>query len=274
MGYVGVAFTRDGSPLVIVSQWAVGSPSSRPPCPIPLAVGQGSGLAAPVVTQPGHSALPPGPPSSSAPRRPPSPRPIRASSRTRGGDISLAYGSLAPDSSSEDLRSGDEDSSDESVPVNELYSSTAQRLSRELDVLLEVAPSLFSGAEDPSHTSEVSAIEEVLGCSSGTHALPELRESRVVASAVQAAFKSASSAGRVAPSHFLPCVKPWFQHSRYLRFRREVLPEASLVASQAVKELMSAKEGSPVVTLPDKVLASWETQLLFSLKNLSLADFN
>ena len=131
---------------------------------------------------------------------------------------------------------------------------------------------VVSGAEDPSHASEVSAIEEVLGCPSGTHAIPELRESRVVASAVQAAFKSASSAGRGAPSHFLPCVKPWFQHSRYLRFRREVLPEASLVASQAEKELVSAKEGSPVVTLPDKVLASWETQLVFSLKNLSLAD--
>ena len=76
----------------------------------------------------------------------------------------------------------------------------------------------------------------------------------------------------MAPSHFLPCVKPWFHQSRFVRFRREVLPEVSLVASQAEKDLVSAKEGAPAITLPDRVLASWEKQLLFSLKNLSLAD--
>ena len=67
-------------------------------------------------------------------------------------------------------------------------------------MLLEVAPSLFSGGDDSTHFSEVSAFEEVLGCSSNAQAIPELLESKVVASALQAAFKSVagltSSAGR------------------------------------------------------------------------------
>ena len=49
------------------------------------------------------------------------------------------------------------------------------------------------------------------------------------------------------------------------------MPEASLAASQA-EELVTVKEGPPAVTLPDKVLSSWESQLLYSLTNLSLAD--
>ena len=120
----------------------------------------------------------------------PRPPPQRTSThgRTRGGDTGLACGSLAPDSSSEDIRSGDEDSGEESMPVQELYSSTAQRLSGALDVLSEVAPSLFADAVDPGHSSKVSAVEEVLGCSSGAQAFPELCESRVVNSAVQAAL--------------------------------------------------------------------------------------
>ena len=209
----------------------------------------------------------------------PRPPPNRTSThgRTRGGDTGLACGSLAPDSSSEDIRSGDEDSGEESLPVHELYSSTAQRLSGALDVLSEVAPSLFAGTVEAGHVSEMSAIEEVLGCSTGEHTLPELCESRVVSSAVQAAFKSvanlgSSSAGKAGPPPFLPYVKPWFQRTRYVRFRREVLPEAPLAYSLAEKELLSAKEGPPAITLPDKVLSNWEAQLLFSLKNLSLAD--
>ena len=41
---------------------------------------------------------------------------------------------------------------------------------------LEVASYMFR-AENSPHDSEVSVVDEVLGCSTGTHALPELRES-------------------------------------------------------------------------------------------------
>ena len=135
---------------------------------------------------------------------------------------------------------------------------------------------MFSDSQDPSHVGEMSAVEEVLGCSAGTHALPELRESRVVTSALRATFKSvagfsASVADRGLP-RYLPQTRPWFQHARCLRFRRELLPDAPLVVSQAEKEMMGSKVISPAVSLPDKLLSSWESQLLSSLKNLSLAD--
>ena len=212
-----------------------------------------------------------------APRPPPHP-PNRTSkdSRTRGGDSSLAYGSRALDASSEEDGSGDEDSADESVSVSDLYSSATQRLSGALDVLFEVAPDMFSDVTDPSHVGDLSAIEEVLGCSSDAHALPLLRESRVVTSALRAAFKSvagfsASVSDRGLP-RFLQISRPWFQQTRCLRFRRELLPDAPLVVSQEEKETMGSKVRSPAVTLPDKCLSVWEAQLLSSLKTLSLAD--
>ena len=205
--------------------------------------------------------------------------PLRAfkHNRTRGGDNSLTFGSRVSDSSSEDLGSGDEVSDDdESLSAKQLYSSSTQRLSGALDVLLEVAPSLFSGGEDSTHVGEVSAVEEVLGCAYNAQALPELLESKVVASELQAAFRSvaglSSSAGRGGPSPFLSPVKPWFQRAKFLRFRREVLPRTSSIVSQPEKELIPVKEGSPAVFLSDRVLASWESQLVHSLSNLSLAD--
>ena len=193
--------------------------------------------------------------------------------------MSLAHGSHAPDSASEDFGSGDEDSGDESTPVGVLYSSTAQRLSGALDVLLEVAPALFSDAVDPSHASEVSGIEEVLGCASNTLALQELGESKVVTSALRVAFKNAATVGasssdRAAPPRFLPLVKPWLHSARCLRFKRVMLPEGPLIASEAEKDLVRAKgKGTPpAVLLTDKILSSWEGHLLGSLKNLSLTD--
>ena len=268
-----MAVSGRGVSVVMVSPCpgrAVGFPGYLPPAV------QGSGSAVPIVSQPSQLAPLPGPPSSSAPVRPPSPRSTRDSKLGRGFS-GLASGSHAPDSCSEGNDSGGEGDDDESLPVNEVYSSVFQRLSGALDVLLEVAPDLFSEPGGNSTTQEVSGIEEILGCSSGDRSFPELQESKLVASALRSAFQRASNLGgkfaeRETSPRLLPSVRPWLRNARWLRLRHVSLPERPLLISDAERDLVSANNFPLAFSLSDKTLASWEEQLLFGLENLSLAD--
>ena len=61
--------------------------------------------------------------------------------------------------------------------VNLLLITTTQRFSGGAGCVVGGCLLYVHRAENSPHASEVSVVEEVLGCSTGTHALPELRES-------------------------------------------------------------------------------------------------
>ena len=244
-----------------------------PPPPVSQVGGSVGQLVDPIVTQPGHSSLTPGPPSTNTLVYPPSlGRTIR---KSRFGGSALASGGHTPDPSSDEEYSGEDDECDASVHANDLYFSAHQRLSGALDVVMEVSPEVFTGADEPSSYSELSGIEEILGCSSSHSVLPELKESKLVAAAVRAAFqRAADSCGKAtelnSPGRFLARVPPWFHRASCLRLRRESLPVRPLELSYAEKDLVSVK--SAPISVFDKTLFVWEGQLLAALENLSLAD--
>ena len=141
-------------------------------------------------------------------------------------------------------------------------------------MLREVAPYRFAGAKDPSHASEVSAVEEVWGAPPALLRFLSLGSSELGTSASRAALSTvvgdgASSSDRVVPPCSLPLGEALVPACQEFAIRREVLPVVPLAASEAMKELVSTKGTPPAFALPVKVLSFWRGSVVLAEQSLA-----